>query len=149
MNRETGVKKVQWITVSNIIIAALSIAFVVTGFNAISEYHDYNRHYHMEARNMMADAKNGRCIEMVHYRDENIVYGYTIETDAEYAIPYAIADYTEAAFWYKVYQNKNDVTKMNEQLEIMSDAYFRMKDAKFMADDINQKFGLDNCDKLW
>ena len=60
-----------------------------------------------------------------------------------------IADYTEAEFWYKVYQNKGDATKMNEQLEAMSDAHFRMKDAKFMADDINQKLGLDNCDKLW
>lgn len=149
MNSGAGKKKETWITVSNIIIAALSIVFAITGFNAISKYHDYHYRYHMEARNLMSDAKMGRYIEMVHYRDENIMYGYTIESDKEYAIPYAIADYTEAAFWYKVYQNKGDATKMNEQLEAMSDAHFRMKDAKFMADDINQKLGLDNCDKLW
>lgn len=80
-----------------------------------------------------------RLLESVY---ENRALGVTEAEKPELTVPYAIADYYEAAFLYKGYL-KADNPGAEAYLQTMNEAKSKMGEYAYIADDIDEELGLD------
>ncbi len=80
-----------------------------------------------------------RMLESVY---ENRVLGVTEAEKPELTVPYAIADYYEAAFIYKGY-SKAKASGADVYLQTMNDAKSKMGEYAYIADEIDEELGLD------
>ena len=94
--------------------------------------------------------RNGDYPEAVTSMYDNIALGETPEKDPDYAVPYAILEYYEAASLLKAYAGADASSDPGRQAELeaaaeqckadMEDALSRMGDLEFFAPDIDALF---------
>lgn len=131
--------------VANIILVLLSISLVIAFITLVGEMTGIDRYYNRDANSFWWEYDNGRYVDSIRVRYENIYNGVT-ET-AELKQCYAVSEYFEAASLYKaaVYTGKEE--KAAEYLKIMAKAYSEMDDVSYLADDIDTRLGITDLVK--
>jgi hypothetical protein len=66
----------------------------------------------------------------------------TAVSDTTYTVPYAAADYYEAAFIYNACEKTGDSTKASEYKKVMDEARTVLSDYEYLADDIDSLLGI-------
>ena len=125
---------------SNIVIGALCLVFVVSAFYMVREVIGYNTSYHPEESSFLYSIQQQDYANLVQmmYRNE----AADVETNATYEECYAVARYYEAATYYKAYKNAGDEKAAAKKLEIMEKQVLLMGDLAYVADDIDEKLEL-------
>lgn len=113
------------------VITVGAAVFMITILNEDWNYsHDADSFYYR-----LQDEDFGTMVEMYHRNKEAGVEG-----NQELKQYYGIAEYFEAASYYKIYQETGDETQMKKYYDQMENAKNRMGELSFVSDKI--------CDKL-
>lgn len=126
---------------SNIVIVALCLVFVVFVFYTVSEFIGYYDSYHPDESDFLYSVQQQEYASMVQmmYRNE----AADIKTNNTYEECYAVARYYEAATYYKAYQHVGNNKAAAEKLEIMKEQALQMGELSFAAEDINKKLEIE------
>ncbi len=126
--------------VMNIVIIVLAIIMAIALMRAVGEFYDIFTGYYTEEYTFIHSMENeeyGRMVEAYH---DNCRKGYGDKEELqEY---YAVARYYEAAFYYKMYLEADDVERMEVRKIAMEDAYTQMGDFAFVKESIDRQLGL-------
>ncbi len=76
--------------------------------------------------------------DMIHSRHYNIAAGLTEDKKPEFTEYYALSEYYENAFLYKVYDAKGYTQRAEKSKSIMDEALDKAGDLKIMADKIDK-----------
>jgi hypothetical protein len=139
-----SVSKEKKYVVLNILIVILSMVLFVMVVGLIFSTTPGGSYYDKYTSGEMLRSVNFSGYQAVsEYRNINEALGiYSKECD-EYMVPYAIADYYEAAFCDKGYRAAGEVDKAGDYENAMDDAKGRMGEYTFFADEIDVYLGLD------
>ena len=141
MNNKNAVnsKFKEW--VANGAMIVLSVSLVIIGLVLISEMRYINYSYSYNASDFWYAIEDGRYASIVEYRWQN-EYSKE-EPEGEMEECYAIADYFEAASLYKVAEVKGDAVASEKYLNVMQEKSKIFEDVSYIAEDINQKLGIE------
>lgn len=139
-NKNSNNSKIkEWIANGAMIV--LSVSLVIIGLVLISEMRYMNYSYSHDASTFWYAIEDGRFASIVEYRWQNEYSKEQPEGEMEQC--YAIADYFEAASLYKVAEVKGDKVASEKYLDIMQEKYKLFDDVSYVAEDINQKLGIE------
>lgn len=127
--------------IANIVLVFLSITLVVVVMALFSELSYINNSYERSASSFWWDYDSGIYVDSVRSRYENLVRG--VEETPELTQCYAVAEYFEAASIYKAAAFTGNTDKAQKYLEVMAEAYSKMGDVSYLADDIDTKLGIE------
>ena len=94
------------------------------------------------AKNMIRMLERGDYYGLVESKYMNELNGVTAGSDNAYTVPYAAADYYEAAFIYNAYARTGDANKASEYKESMDESRTVLGDYEYIADDIDSFLGI-------
>lgn len=128
----------------NIIIIVLTVIlfFLLVAFIAQTAPRSNNFYTESSAEDLIRRMNYSgyqRLLESVY---ENRTLGVTADKKPELTVPYAIADYYEAAFLYKGYLSAK-APGTDKYLQAMNDAKSLMGEYTYIADEIDEYLGLD------
>lgn len=127
--------------VANIVIVVLSVIFVLLCFFAIAEMKNVDYVWTRDEDDFwyyISDGQYQELIEAVYHNQNEGVR----ETEGLKQC-YVVAEYFETASFYKVALYVNDKEDMIKYKGIMEECLLEMDDISYIAEDINQKLGLD------
>lgn len=127
--------------VANVVIVALSVFFVLLFFIAIAEIKDVDYAWTRDEDDFWYYISDGQYQELTEAVYHNQNEGVR-ETEGLKQC-YAVAEYFEAASFYKVAIYVNDKEDMVKYKDIMEECLTNMDDIAYIAEEINQKLGLD------
>ena len=125
--------------ICNFIIIILSIIFFTLVVVLCKEVFN-RRYYTTDANSFYYDINDGRYTDMVISTEENRAIG--VKETKELKSCYAVADYFEAASYYKAYDENSKKEVADNYLETMKDCIKNMDDLEYAADDIDGKLGI-------
>lgn len=126
-------------SICNIIIIILSVLFFTLVIMLCKEV--FNRSYYTtDANSFYYDINDGRYAEMVISTEENRAIG--VRETNELKSCYAVADYFEAASYYKAYAENDKKEVADTYLETMKACRKDMDNFEYAADDIDEKLGI-------
>ena len=102
--------------------------------------HETYHHYTVEPNNILYTLNRGDYVSAWQDVQSNRAAGKTGEKEPGYVLPYAVADYFEAASYYAVYEESGDTEKAADYREEMERAYEKMGELQFMAEEIDALF---------
>ncbi len=126
--------------ICNIIIVVLSVIFFLLIVGFCRELFNRNDYFH-KPNSFYYQIKSGRYADMVVATKEN--RSRRVMETAELKVCYAVADYYEAATYYKAYIENAQKADAEKYLGKMKDCRNRMDDLAYAADDIDDKLKID------
>ena len=126
--------------IANIILVFFSVTLVILFMALFAELRFVNNSYEREASSFWWDYDSGRYVDSIRSRYENQFRG--VEETQELAQCYAVSEYFEAASLYKAAVCTGNTEKEKKYLEIMVNAYSKMGDVSYLAEDIDTKLGI-------
>lgn len=126
--------------IANIILIVLSALFVLATLQVGIEIADIDKYYEKNPSSFWWEYDSGRYVGSVKERHENFYNG--VKETEELAQCYAVSEYFEAASLYKAAAYTGKTDKAAEYKATMEDAYSRMGDVSYLAEDINEKLGI-------
>ena len=125
--------------ICNFIIIILSIILFILVIVLFKKV--FNRSYYTtDANSFYYDINDGRYAQMVISTEENRAMG--VRETKELKSCYAVADYFEAASYYKAYDENSNKKVADKYLETMKACRKKMDDLEYAADDIDEKLGI-------
>lgn len=124
---------------SNIILVFLLIVFVIGIIICISEIKYYHDDYYMNEDSFLYAIQEKEYSRLVKIsKSHRAVNGVE-----EKLIPYhAIADYFEAATFYKAYMKIGDEEQARKKKEIMEENVYQMGEFSYLAEEIMEDLGI-------
>ena len=126
--------------IANIILIVLSALFVLATLQVGIEIADIDNYYENNSSSFWWEYESGQYAGAVRDRYENFCNG--VKKTDELAQCYAVSEYFEAASLYKTAVHTGKADKATEYKATMQDAYSRMGDVSYLAEDINEKLGI-------
>ncbi len=125
--------------VLDIVIVLLCFALVGAAAFAISSFHDsFGWAYDADSfYYRLSDGDYGAAVEMYYLNQAN-----NVKADDELRQYYAVAEYFEAASFYKAFSYAGDELRAEKYLAHMDEAESRMGALSFEADKINERLGI-------
>ena len=134
------------------VIALLSVILAVLIIAAAVRVNRSYPDYISTPNEILRSIRNGYYADAAESMHNNIALGETAEKNPDYAVPYALAEYYEAASQYAAYSAAAELTedagkaaelreKAAEYRNRMETARAGMGDLAFMADTIDSVFG--------
>ena len=123
-------------SVFTVIITLLGLLLVILIMVAIRRSTPEDYSYISRPSSLLFSLQNGRYTQAVSEVTENRAVGVDESTDQAYAAPYAVCDYFTARSYYEAYVRAGDQAGAAAYQAQMDDAYARMGDLQYMADDI-------------
>ena len=133
-----------------IFLVLLSLVLVVMVIIAVSVIRRESYHYISEPNDLLRMIRNGDYPDALTSMYDNIALGETPEKNGDYAVPYAILEYYEAASLLKAYTGADASSDSDRKSELeaaagqyradMADARSRMGDLEFFASEIDARF---------
>ena len=131
-------------TILNILIVILSIVLFVMVVGLVFSTTPGGSYYEKYTSGEILRSVNFSGYQTAsEYRNINEALGICSKEGDEYVVPYAIADYYEAAFCDKGYSAAGESDKADAYERAMVDAKNRMGEYAFFADEIDEYLGLD------
>ena len=122
----------------NVVIVILTVGLFCMGAYLYNETKPRMSYSRVEpAGNMIRRLERGDYNGLVETMYYNKMGGATVDTDSSYAVPYAAADYYEAAFLYYAYAKSGDTGKASEYKEAMDKLRSSLGDYSYIADEID------------
>ena len=121
------------VTILGIVLAGLIIFFV---FRVKEDFYSYT----IEADDLLRTLNRGDYVNAWYEAQENQGKGITAEKDPEYALPYAVTQYFEAASYHSAYEKSGEAEKTAEYRKQMDKAYSDMGELQYMAEEIDELF---------
>lgn len=137
-SKNTRVKEL----IANIVLIALSVILGLSLIGLLAEMRWVGFDYSHDESDLWYYIDKEYYAQVVDYKWENVALG--VEKTEELEQCYAVADYFEAASYYKAAVYNNDVEKMNEYVDKMQEAYSKLDDVAYLAENINAKLGIEN-----
>ena len=131
--------------VTSIILVVLSISLVIAIITLGAELSDINRTYEKDSNSFWWEYDSGRYADSIKSRYENIYRG--VKETTELTQCYAVSEYFEAASLYKAAVHVGKEDKAAEYLEAMAEAYTKMGDVSYLAEDIDTRLGITDIVK--
>ena len=125
----------------NAIIVFLCLIFVIVSGVFISQMVDYNRSYHPDESSFLYACQEQDYVRMVNMMHRNLAAGVKSSDTMEEC--YAVAEYYEAATYYRAYFIAGNHDKAMKKKQIMDEKAALMGDLFYVAEDINKKLELD------
>lgn len=126
----------------NFAIVFLSFMLVVLFLYTTSGFYQAGSAYTYTEDNLLRNIESGRYENLIGNVYENEAHGVEItDTMAEC---YAVAHYFEAASFYKAYLQNGRIESAEEKEKIMEEQKLLMGDLEFVAEDINERLGLED-----
>lgn len=94
------------------------------------------------AKSMIRNLERRDYDNLVESKYINELSGVTAVSDPAYTVPYAAADYYEAAFIYNASEKTGDSTKASEYKKIMDESRTVLGDYEYLADEIDSFLGI-------
>ena len=137
-SKNTRVKEL----IANIALIALSVILGLSLIGLLAEFRWVAFDYSHDESDLWYYIDKEYYAQVVDYKWENEALG--VERTEELEQCYAVADYFEAASYYKAAVYNNDVEKMDEYVDKMQEAYLKLDDVAYLAENINAKLGIEN-----
>lgn len=137
-SKNTRVKEI----IANIALIALSVILGLSLIGLLAEVRWVGFDYSHDESDLWYYIDKEYYAQVVDYKWENVALG--VEKTEELEQCYAVADYFEAASYYKAALYNNDVEKMDEYVDKMQEAYSKLDDVAYLAENINAKLGIGN-----
>ncbi len=125
------------IIIMTIILFFMIVGLVVSTSPRTENYYDAN-----SADDLIRKMNYSGYQRLVEGKYENEVLGYTADKNESFVVPYAIADYYEAAFNYRGYAGAGDPGAADYKAA-MDKARESMGEYAYIADDIDEYLGVD------
>lgn len=122
------------VTILGIIFAAMVLLFAAR----IREHFYY---YTAEPNDILRELNRGDLVDAWRDARENRAAGLTAEKDPDYTLPYAAADYFEAASYYEVFRENGDEEMAEVYRNKMDAAREDMGELAYLSDEIDALFG--------
>ena len=128
----------------NVIIVALTVILFIMAVTLYVQTSPRHESYYSEssANEMLMRLDYGGYFRLLEAKYENEVMGITVSNDKAYIIPYAIADYYEAAFNYAGYSRVEGAETFGYK-SAMEETRGNMGEYSYIADEIDKFLGLD------
>lgn len=127
----------------NIVIAVLTvIIFCLSAYLFEQTRPDMNSRQPEPSKSMIRKLERGDYSGLVEDKYFNELSGVTVISDSSYKIPYAAADYYEAAFIYNACERTGDSTKALQYKKVMDEARTVLGDYEYLADEIDSFLGI-------
>lgn len=127
--------------IANGVLIVLTLSLVISIVVLISDIRYMTYDYSKSASTFWYEINEGQYADTVKSRHDNEAGG-VFETP-ELKECYAVADYFEAASFYKVAAHTGNTADMEKYLAVMKEAYKLFGDVSYLAEDINTKLGLE------
>ena len=126
--------------VLDIVIGLLCVALIgAAAFAATSFYDSFGFDYDADSfYYRLTDGDYSQMVEMYYYNEAN-----GVKADSELRQYYAVAEYFEAASWYKAFDSAGDSARAAEYETKMADAGNDMGALSMVAEDIRQSLGIN------
>ncbi len=124
------------------VVTILGVVFVVLTALFLYRMSDRYTRYSPEPDDILFELKRGDYVGAWEDAERNRACGITEQTDPDYALPYAVTDYYEAASYYTVYRENGDEEKAAVYRKAMDKAFTSMGELQFMAEEIDGMLGL-------
>ena len=127
--------------IANVVIIVLTVIFVLLFFVAIAEMKDVDYTWTRDEDDFWYYISDGQYQELIEsfYHNQN----EGVRETEELKQCYAVAEYFEAASFYRVALSVNDQEDIEKYKAIMEECLLEMDDIAYVAEEINQKLGLD------
>lgn len=139
MENNTQEKKYIHLKISlNILIVLLGIIFVVVVFSTVKEFLELSDNgYSIESfYTRTNEAKYAPLPEMYHVNEAE-----QVEANTQFQEYYGVAKYVEAASYYRMYSENNDMQRAEAYREKMEQALSQMGVYSSLSDEINTLLG--------
>ena len=133
-----------------LLLILLSLVLVIMVIIAVAVTREKTSRYTSTPNEILWTIRNGSYPDAVTSMYDNIAQGETPEKNPDYAVPYAILEYYEAASLLKAYTGADASSDPGRQAELeasaeqcradMEDARSRMGDLEFFAPEIDAIF---------
>lgn len=137
-SKNTRVKEI----IANIVLIALSVILGLSLIGLLAEVRWVGFDYSHDESDLWYYIDKEYYAQLVDYKWENEALG--VEKTGELEQCYAVADYFEAASYYKAALYQNDTEKMKKCAAAMQEAYSRLDDVSYLAENINERIGIEN-----
>lgn len=140
MENNTQEKKYIHLKISlNILIVLLGIIFVVVVFSTVKEFLDLSDNgYSIDSFYIRTnEAEYAPLPEMYHINEAK-----QVEANTQFQEYYGVAKYVEAASYYRMYSENNDMQRAEAYREKMEQALSQMGVYSSLSDEINTQLGL-------
>lgn len=121
-------------------VTILGIVFLAVTTQFLARLNGPYYTYSTPPHSLLYTLNRGDYVQAWREVQDNRAMGATEKTDQEYALPYAVVDYFEAASFYNVYLESGDKEKTEQYREAMDEAYEAMGELQFMAEEIDAMF---------
>lgn len=123
----------------NILIVLLGILFVVVVFSTVKEFLDlYDNGYSIDSFYARTNDADYAPLPEMYYINE----AERVEANSQFQEYYGVAKYVEAASYYRMYSENNDMQRAEAYREKMEQALSQMGVYSSLSDQINTKLGL-------
>lgn len=140
MENNTQEKKYIHLKISlNILIVLLGIIFVVVVFSTVKEFLEFSDNgYSIDSfYSRTNEAEYAPLPEMYHINEAE-----QVEANTQFQEYYGVAKYVEAASYYRMYSENNDLQRAEAYREKMEQALSQMGVYSSLSDEINTLLGL-------
>ena len=140
-NKKSGVRD----TILNIVIVILTFILFITAAIFVGKTKPrVGTLYGPEpADRLIIMLERGRYTELMQDRYSNEMLGATVKTNSAYTVPYAAADYYEAAIDYNGYLKAGDQAGAASYKKIMDSSRATLGEYEYVADEIDTLIGSD------
>lgn len=123
-------------------LVVIILGIVLTGMTMLFLYKVNRRTYSYttEPNTLLHMLNRGEYAQVWREVQNNRALGETKEKDKDYALPYAVTDYFEAASYYNAYLENGDAEKAGQYKAAMEEAYEDMGELQFLAEEIDEMF---------
>lgn len=97
----------------------------------------------LEPNTILRELNRGAYMDALYSVRYNRAAGLTEKQDPDFALPYAAADYYEAASYYTAYVRNGQDELAGRYREKMEEAHQRMGELQFLTEKMNADLGLD------
>ena len=133
-----------------LLLILLSLVLVVMVIIVAAMTRERSSRYYSKPNELLWMIRSGSYPDALTSMYDNIAMGETPEKDADYAVPYAILEYYEAASLYRAYTHADSASDPAYKAELaasaehfkadMADARSRMGDLEFFSEEIDEIF---------
>lgn len=123
----------------NILIVLLGILFVVVVFSTVKEFLDlYDNGYSIDSFYARTNDADYAPLPEMYYINE----AERVEANSQFQEYYGVAKYVEAASYYRMYSENNDMQRAEAYREKMEQALSQMGVYSSLSNQINTQLGL-------
>ena len=125
-------------------VTLLCLLLVILTFYFLANIRVRDDRYTYDANSILHTLDRGDYYGALENVLSNRAQGITETTDPAYLLPYAAADYYQAALYLSAYEAAGDTAQTERWQKAKDAAYEKMGELQFLAEDMDAVLGIEN-----